>query len=409
MIFYTLIGLCAHSQNDESDHNGLKNIDQAWNVAWNRFFHPKTNLFYDYLSSYTDGKELAHLPTKEEVSRQYPNPCGYGTGMEDCMILAGVMLSAIVDRYEATKEESLKDAAFKIFEGLKLCSSIDAAPGFVARGICVEDGKSYYINSSRDQYTHCVHGLWKYYHSALIDHHTKKQAQRIIKDIADRMYRNVTPENNYDSLRADDERCPLGICRMWNVQSHEAARLPMIYAAAWDMTGDEKYYNLYRQYVTEAIQQSEHINDKHAAYVFLQMQCSFELLYALEHDPGLKDRLHQLKLRVAEMSLTRFVSCKDKLSRMDSHTLSMLGPDWRKVDEWGLQNGYNIPRWGEYRKVWDTIREAGETLTALLMVDQLLPKESQRELLNDLTVQMDYQHISSCGVIYHIAAFWKAY
>jgi len=116
-----------------------------------------------------------------------------------------------------------------------------------------------------------------------------------------------------------------------------------------------------------------------------------------------------LMIRVAEMSLIRFESCKEKLSRMDNHTLSMLGPDWRKMDEWGIQNGYTIPRWGEYRKVWDTIREAGETMTALLMADQQLSIESQKELLIDLIRQIDYQHISSCGVIYHIAAFWKAY
>jgi len=46
----------------------------------------------------------------------------------------------------------------------------------------------------------------------------------------------VTPENDFDFCRADGTRCPLGICRMWKVQPHEAARLPMIYAAAWDVT-----------------------------------------------------------------------------------------------------------------------------------------------------------------------------
>jgi hypothetical protein len=64
-------------------------IDQAWNVVWSRFFQKDVQTFGDYLSSYESGKELAHLPTAEEVRRQYPNPCGYGTGMEDGMILGG--------------------------------------------------------------------------------------------------------------------------------------------------------------------------------------------------------------------------------------------------------------------------------------------------------------------------------
>jgi hypothetical protein len=58
-------------------------MDQAWKVSWKRFYLPKTNLFYDYLSSYESGAELGHLPTADEVARQDPNECGYGTGMED--------------------------------------------------------------------------------------------------------------------------------------------------------------------------------------------------------------------------------------------------------------------------------------------------------------------------------------
>jgi hypothetical protein len=33
--------------------------------------------------------------------------------------------------------------------------------------------------------------------------------------LAERMLRNVTPENDYDFLRADGSRDPRGICRMW--------------------------------------------------------------------------------------------------------------------------------------------------------------------------------------------------
>ena len=64
------------------------------------------------------------------------------------------------------------------------------------------------------------------------------------------MTRNVTPENDYDSLRADGTRDTRGISRMWNVKGHEAARLPMIYAAAWDATGKQEYFDLYRKYLT---------------------------------------------------------------------------------------------------------------------------------------------------------------
>ena len=231
-------------------------MDAAWDVSWKRFYLPRTNLFYDYLSSYEPGRELAHLPTAAEVARQYPNECGYGTGMEDCMISAGVMLSLLVDRYAVTKDETLRDRADAVFRGIRLCATAHGVPGFLARGVCPEDPRSIYPNSSRDQYTHAVHGLWLYSRSPLCGEKNRRAVGDVISAIADRMTRNVIPENDYDSLRADGTRDTRGISRMWNVKGHEAARLPMIYAAAWDTTGKREYFDLYRKYLEPAVEQS---------------------------------------------------------------------------------------------------------------------------------------------------------
>lgn len=40
--------------------------------------------------------------------------------------------------------------------------------------------------------------------------------------------------------------------------------------------------------------------------------------------------------------------------------LTQLGIDWRKPAFWREQNGYKIPDWGEYRKMWDSVRGAAE-------------------------------------------------
>jgi hypothetical protein len=101
------------------------------------------------------------------------------------------------------------------------------------------------------------------------------------------MTRNVTPENDYDSLRADGTRDTRGISRMWNVKGHEAARLPMIYAAAWDATGKQEYFDRYRKYLTPAVQQSFIVEEWQPTYALLQMQISLELLKSLEQDPVL--------------------------------------------------------------------------------------------------------------------------
>lgn len=382
--------------------------EHAWKVAWERFYHPSTHLFYDYISSYERGKELAHLPTKAEVERQYPNPCGYGTGMEDCAILTGTMLETLVDRFSVNPDERISEQAAAALRGLASCSLIEEAPGFVARGICPEDGKSYYINSSRDQYTHCVYGLWRYYRSPLAGVGAKDTVRRILLGIADRMIRNVTPAHNYDFLRADGEPCPLGICRMWNVQSHEAARLPMFYAAAWDVTGEKRYYDQYRKYVVEAVRQSETIGKQHAAYVFVQILYSFDLLLAVEKDSALREDLAALRRRVAAMSLERAESSLAKLKTLTKKDLAVLGPDWRLVERWDRQGGYLIPRWGEYRKTWDLIREVGESTLAVFMAGDVSMREKALAIQREYLSLFDYDHLSSCGIIYHVAAYWES-
>lgn len=383
------------------------NINRAWEVAWSRFYLPQTGLFYDYLSSFEPGQELAHLPRAAEVKRQFPNPCGYGTGMEDGMILGGAMLSTIVDRFDVTGEAQLQQEIAKVFRGIKLCATVHGVPGFIARGVCPEDGKSVYINSSRDQYTHCVHGLWRYYHSPLCDESTKAEIRNLISAIADRMLANVTAANNFCSLRADGKRCPLGISRMWNVQPHEAARLPMIYSAAWDVTGEDRYRKLYRHYLIPAIKQSQQMQDTdpHAAYVYVQVQCSFEVLHQLEQDPVIKAELLTLMQQTSRRAASKQKQARRQLSHADR---TKTGPDWRQAEKWIGQGEYRNPQWGKYRHVWHVIREAGELALVPFMEPGATIPEEQKTNLEEIVLMMDYEQCSSCGVIYHLAAYWKA-
>ncbi len=385
-----------------------RNIDKAWEVVWSRFYLPKVQTFGDYLSSYEKGKEQAHLPTAEEVRRQYPNPCGYSTGMEDGAILGGAMLSVLCDRFEVTKDESLREKAANVFAGLRRCVAVHGVKGFVARNVCPEDGRSTYINSSRDQVTHFVHGLWQYFHSALCDEVTKVQIRVILSDVAERMIKFVTPENDYDFCRADGTRCPLGICRMWKVQAHEAARLPMVYAAAWDVTKNERYRAEWRKYAAEAIAQSASPVENKPAYALLQMQCSLELLHAVEPDLDLKAQIHTHMLHVRDLAAKRFKSVLAQIAKKSPEEMKMLGPDWRTVPEWKNQKGYPNPQWGPFREIWHLTREAGESALILLMVDAPALTPERRTELQNLLGSFDYLHNASCGLVYHLAAYWKA-
>lgn len=383
-------------------------VELAWQVAWKRFHLPEVQTFGDYLSSYEPGREQNHLPSAEEVGRQFPNPCGYSTGMEDGAILGGAMLSMLCDRFAVTRDDALRTKASAVFAGLNRCATVHGVPGFVARNVCPEDGRSVYINSSRDQVTHFVHGLWQYYHSPLSDEADKETIRKLLSAVAQRMIEFVTPGNDYDFCRADGTRCPLGICRMWEVQSHEAARLPMIYAAAWDVTGDERFRAQWRRYSADAIEQSRNPGENKPAYALLQMQCSLEVLHALEPDPQLKKEVRERMELVASLASSRFEKVRAAIGQKSHEEMSMLGPDWRTVPEWKDQKGYPNPQWGPFREIWHLTREAGESALVVLMSDPGTGSAELRTGLAELVRGFDYEHNASCGILYHLAAYWKA-
>lgn len=382
-------------------------MDLTWAMVWKRFYLPSVQTFGDYLSNYEPGREQAHLPTAEEVKRQYPNPCGYSTGMEDGAILGGAMLSVLCDRYAVTCEDMLREKARQVFNGLKRCATVHGVKGFVARNVCPQDQTSIYVNSSRDQVTHFVHGLWRYYHSPLADDPAREEIRTLLAAVADRMIQYVVPETNYDFLRADGQPCGLGICRMWEVKAHEAARLPMIYAAAYDVTRDGKYHTEWRRYIDDAVSQSTSPSPQSPAYALLQMQCSLEVLHQLEINAKLKSSIHDIMLHVRDLVSQRQKSVAQKLAEKTPEQMRMLGPDWRTVKEWKNQNGYMNPQWGPFREIWHLTREAGESAVTMLMVDPATVPSANLDLLQNLIRDFDYEHNASCGLIYHLAAYWK--
>ncbi len=63
---------------------------------------------------------------------------------------------------------------------------------------------------------------------------------------------------------------------------------------------------------------------------------------------------------------------------------------------------------GAYRKVWYNIRESGEAaLTQLMDPETPFPEEQQALLARALT-RLDYNRVSSGGIFYLQAAYWKA-
>jgi hypothetical protein len=122
----------------------------------------------------------------------------------------------------------------------------------------------------------------------------------------------------------------------------------------------------------------------------------------------LKNQINKVMHHLAGMAEKRSEQVSAQLALKTAEEMKMVGPDWRTVDVWINQKGYPNPQWGPYRGVWHLTREAGESAIVPLMVDRPAISAGQRKRLKDLVLTTDYSHNSSCGIIYHLGAYWKA-
>ena len=301
-VFFALIPIFAFSQKVDPNNNSAleAKIEELWSGSKKIYYSPKTNLFYT--------RPVVKVPPPEDMKKLLPlkksgvpNWHGGGSGTEDCSMLGGIMLAGLCEKYKVTKDAETISRAQALFQGLKLNATVHGDKGFVARGVSPVDAKTIYPGTSRDQYTHLIHGMWRYFNSPMATENDKNDIKQIFSDIAEKMIREVRADSNppysfkfYKGM--DDDR---GVGKMLEVKPHEAARLAMFYACAYDVTKSQKYYNEYRKHLPYAIEHSANIVKMPArqlrpwvpAYAVLQMESSLEVLYVLEKDATIKKQI----------------------------------------------------------------------------------------------------------------------
>jgi len=318
----------------------LDKINLSWDTVVARFYSPKTSLFYVTTPD--------QVPSAAQYAAGEPNIHGGGTGGEDCAMFGGIMLAALCDEFQVTHDPAVRAKATMVFDGLRLLATVHGEPGFIARGVCVEDGRSCYPGSSRDQFTHVVHGLWRFYHSPLSDEAQRQAIIEILGAVADKMTRDVTFEHGYSFQFLGGVFDDRGVSRMRNVRVHEAARLPMCYAAAWDVGQREEHYRRYRELTPLAVHQSldfattpeAELKRWVPAYSVLQMQASLELLLAVEPEPLMAEAIRTALRQVAEyVEASSFYTLKGKDQRQLAEVVEgqMMSPDYRLT---GQQEAY---------------------------------------------------------------------
>lgn len=276
-----------------------RKADEAWRVQMARCWSSKTSLVYDCPpTGVRPAREFDDGPGYFRFQRGVAGKDTYGAGMGDCALVGGVALAGLCDRWSVLHDAESADMAVKIARGLLNLTTAHGFPGFVARGLCEEDGRSICALSSRDQYTHWLHGLWRFVSSGMAQPQFRREFRQALVTVAGFLESRCTPARGWNFGMADGSDDPLGICTMWgpDLHPHEFARLPMFFLAAWAETGDTRWRDQYERFADEAIANSLRMEDPAnvsgiPCYSLLQANCSLELLLALEASSDRKTRI----------------------------------------------------------------------------------------------------------------------
>ena len=383
---------------------------ELWNTALDRFYCPKTGLFYEFVTDET-AKAWDDLPTVSEIAKVYPNPCGWGTGMEDAVMNGATALDALIASHRIGVLP-VSDMIKSFAEGVLDCQFNDKSLGFVARSVSPYDGKSHYIESSRDQYTHFVYSLLRYYFSDLSDASTKERIRNALVAVAEKCKREVIPENDFNMLREDGS---IGkVNKMWgDIGAHERMRLPMFYLAAYKVSGDAGYFELYRKYRDEALEKSLDYNEKASRlYCALQMMCSLKLVYEYDEDENFKSKLSPLMNRLADYAEEKVLENSVDFSKPERKAqLDYAFKPWRSVnmhdDEFGTYRYLNSGQ-SELKEnvAFYPVREVGEGAMLAAMCPQRRVSDDVLAALVRMADAIDVKtHSSVYSILYMPCAY----
>ena len=390
-------------------------MERAWQFVWNRLFDGRTHMFYNYLVGNEADAATRFLPEPELIKLQIPNPGGYGTGMEDCMLNAGIMMDAVVARYEATGDEAMRAFASDIYRGMKLDATVSEKKGFLPRGGSPADCRSHYIDTSRDQYTNWIYGAYRFYYSDLCDEKQKESIRRILIGMSEKMEAEVIPENRFSFQREDGELGFVG--QMWGeLRPHEYLRLPMLYLLTWKVTGDGRWKDAYMRYRDVAVEKSlDFVPLTGPSYAALQMQYSMRLVYDLEEDAAVRAKLSEMMKRLAS-------PYEEASRRQAAELMTPEGKAWLEIPYTSWENskfrysgvwgnmGYFVPEPSDFREhlSYYPLRAVGEDAAiAALCPDWKVADETLEALLKTAEF-VDYEKHKTCAPISLIAGYWLA-
>lgn len=390
-------------------------MEEVHRFIFTRLLHPETHLIYDYIPPLAQADRWGHLPTEKEIAAKLPNVSGWGTGMEDCAINGGTYLTALVEMHSLTQSKAHADEARTIYRGLRTLGTICPRKGFVARAV-TPDGSSYFPNSSVDQYTMYVCGLWAYFHSPIATAEEKAEISDIIRNICLRI-----EDDGFDILDAKGK--PALVSDIGVIRSDRSSRLLEVFRVGHDITGEKHWLDIYEEKMRENnsarlrdITSPSRVNilpwgSRQMVYGILQNQVSLLPLHALETSLPVKAMYLEairLNARLVEDRLTDFRKY-DPAKHTEAYELGA----WRKDPNIG----------GRTQNLADelrTVRAPCEAMCVMLLAadkDLVEPQDTpsiqlHRAWLSDqcreLLSTYDYDKMRTYSMIYADVAYWRA-
>ena len=417
---YIYIGfrVCRPSAVNEATYK--KAVDTAWSRLLTEFRSERTGLIYEHCA---DGDATRYLPRPDEIAKNEPVATGWSTGMEDGVLNGCPLLLAAIMRGD-------KASFDKLYPGIMRCSQISGKPGVLVRSISPEDNKSFYYNCSRDQYTLFVYTMWRVYQSDFATPAIKDEVRRALVDIAKYAETCITAENDYNLLRYDGKvgqvlkmwvanpDAPAGR-DCWNIPSvdgvspHESERLPMIYAAAYSVSGDKHWREMELRYADAAIRIANlrDLPSGMACFTLYQMQVSQRLLWECETDVAHKAKYLDLMQYTASVAANGFKRVEERMVELNGD-LTSPASDWRlwpreDTCEGGVLNGlpYRRPiRPQAFLAAYDCVREAGEQIAVRVLCPGLELTASELAQFRTFVASSGFEKNNSSGIVYPLLA-----
>ena len=403
-------------------------VQQARDTIFNEFVDGRTNLIYDF----RDPDRDRHLPNPEEIAREVPNACGWGTGFEDTAIAGGASVEGLVRGWERTKDEALAARARQVWQGLRILGTISSTRGYVCRGVLPTDGTSHYANSSGDQYTLFCSGLYRYFKSDLASDEDRAGIADMAVGIAE-----FVMNAGMEILREDGDPGMVGGVGREQTVAGKTVRVagagPLQYLALAAATTGETHWQSEYEKVRDAHDRlplrllqaefSEEELSKKCVYILMQAAYLFRMLFDFEEEPEAKDVYRQVLNSMGRYSVklldqftptpagVGFGPLPDMDWRKDVSLFHEVNPGL-KMDLKARRSGLTVRAWWALRPGLGTentrVRQPMEGLTAIMMSDDADLIRANADRATEILTTLPFGDIKTSASLFNAEAIlWR--